>query len=430
MKKFFIRMLALIMCVGVVFYASACGTIKNKTSEQKVKKVNNKPGNITIWINSKNENIIKDQINMFNKKYNYIAVNAVFMSEEDIIKNYENNYKNNGKLPDVVEISDLNAAEFVNKYKQKLVNVSSDSDIKNDMFLSNKIHNLTQNSKVYGYPWYTEPEFMIYRSDILKQLKIDPDDIKTWKDYNEVGNTVKQNGKNLMYSSDLGNIYDVCNSELGVNFLDDNDKVDVKDEKFKESANFIFDIIKNNTNISITPGKDIPKAFSTGEVVSMIVSPEEMLYLQNDYPGLKGKICVENLPAFEEGGNNTAYKDGANLILSSNEKTKSYAEQFAKFVTGNEEAVYNQFSIYALCSSNSSVYNYDKIHKKNDYVGGKDIYKMYMNSAKLFSDIKYYKDYSDIRNYVIKEIGDEAAQNKGIDEIISNMQKVLSDKYK
>lgn len=54
---------------------------------------------------------------------------------------------------------------------------------------------------------------------------------------------------------------------------------------------------------------------------------------------------------------------------------------------------------------------------------------MYMNAAKMFSDVKYYKDYSDIKNYIVKEIGSEAAQNKGIDEIITNMQKTLADRY-
>ncbi|AAK80854.1 ABC transporter substrate-binding protein [Clostridium acetobutylicum] len=430
MKRFLKKIFVAVMCSSMVFYVSACTNTLNNTSPVKHdKKVNQKKSSITIWINNKDQNIIKDQINAFNKKYDYITVNTVFMSEDDIIKNYENNTKDNLKLPDVVEIGDLSASKFVNKFSGKLVNLSSDSDIKNDMFLSNKIHNLTKNSRVYGYPWYTQPVFMFYRSDIMHSLNINTDDIKTWKDYNDLGNKVKQNGKNLIYLSDLSDIYDVQNSELGVNFLDNNDKINIEDNKFKEAASFVFDIIKGNTNISIQPGKDITKAFASGEIVSMMSTPEEILYLEKNYPNLKGKVSLERLPAFEQGGNNTAYKDGMNLLVTDNEKNKTYSEQFAKFVTSNEKAAYNQFSIYALCSSNSSAYSYDKMHEKNDYMGGCDVYEMYMNAAKMFSDVKYYKDYSDIKNYIVKEIGSEAAQNKGIDEIITNMQKTLADRY-
>ncbi|MCR3758342.1 ABC transporter substrate-binding protein [Clostridium felsineum] len=429
MKRFFKSFLFVVMSSSIIFYASACGTSKNTNAIKSNQNTTQKKVSITIWINSKDQNIIKDQINDFNKKYDYITVNPVFMTEEDIMKNYESNVKNKSKLPDVVEIGDLNASSFIDKFNQKLVNMSSDSDIKSDMFLSNKVHNLTNEGKVYGYPWYTEPLFMFYRSDILNSLNVKPEDIKTWQEYNELGNAVKQNGKNLTYISDLSDIYNVQNTELGVNFLDSNNKVNIKNDKFKEASSFLFDIIKGNTNISVEPGKDTPKAFASGEIVSMMASPEEILYLENNYPNLKGKVSVQRLPAFEQAGNNTAYRGGENFLVTDNTKNKSYASVFAKFVTSDEEAAYKQFAIYALCSSNASVYTYDKIHKKNDYIGGYDVYEMYMNAAKMFSDIKYYKNYEEIDDYIVKEIGNEAAQNKNIDEIIENIQKNLDDKY-
>lgn len=406
---------------------STSSVIKKQSSAKK--KVTKTPAEITIWICSNDQNIINDQVMLFKKKYPYISTNIIGIAPSDIVSKYIDSCTNNKKLPDIIEVTDDGSAKLINGFSDKFLNVASDSDIKKGMFLNNRINNLSRKNSVYGYPWYVKPVFMLYRADILNSVGIDADDIKTWDDYAEVQNRIKSSGKKLTSLLNLDEIYDVQLNQLGTNFFDDDGKVDVNSKKVMESNKFIFSILKNDIGIDVN-NRDSLALFNSGSIISLMATPETILYLQKSHPDLSGKIKLTRLPAFENGGNDTAYINGTNFMISDSSKNKEYASEFVKFVTGDINAVYSQFNIYGLYSSNTSAYTYDKIHKKNPYVGNIDMYKWYINSAKLFSNVIYNENYNEVKNEVLTNLNANIKTNKKLEDIMSELQKSIEPKYK
>lgn len=428
-KKFFIMFiiaLFMISFLGGCQNSSSSPTVKKQTSVNK--KTTKTPGEITVWICSSDQNIINDQVRLFKQKNSYINTNVVAMTPKDIISKYIDSCTNNKKLPDVIEVTDEGAAALINGFSDKFLNVASDSDIKKGMFLNNRISNLSRKNNVYGYPWYVKPVFMLYRSDILNSFGIDPEDIKTWDDYASVENRIKSSGRKLTSIENLNELYDVQLNELGINCFDDNGKVVVNSKKIMEANKFIYGILKNDIGIDVN-NSDSLALFQSGNIISLIATPETVLYLQKSYPSLSS-IKLTRLPAFENGGNDTAYISGTNFMISGSSKNKEYASEFVKFVTGDINAVYNQFSIYGLCSSNAAAYTYDKIHKLNSYVGNIDMYKWYINSAKLFSNIVYNENYSEVRDEVLSNLNANAKTDKKLEDIMNDVQKSIEPKYK
>lgn len=423
----FIIALFVISFLGGCQSNSSNSTVRKQSSAKK--KAIKTPKEITIWICSNDQNIVNDQVLLFRKKYPYINTNIVSMTPSDIVTKYIDSCTNNKKLPDVVEVTDEGSAKLINGFSDKFLNVASDSDIKKGMFLNNRVNNLSRKSSVYGYPWYVKPVFMLYRTDILNSMGIDADDIKTWDDYSEIENSLKSSGRKLTSLQNLSEIYDVQLNELGTNFFDEDGKVQVNSKKVMESNKFIFSVLKNEIGIDVN-NRDSLALFQDGSIISLLATPETILYLQKSYPNLSGKIKLTRLPAFENGGNDTAYIDGTNFMISDSSKNKEYASQFVKFVTGDVDAVYNQFNIYGLYSSNTSAYTYDKIHKKNPYVGNIDMYKWYINSAKLFSNVIYNENYNEVRNEVIANLNANIKTNKKLEDIMSELQKSIEPKYK
>lgn len=431
MKNRFSKILTVL--ISLIFMVSIVGcqskNVKNKESNKNKKK--DIVRNITVWICNNDKNIIRDQIGIFNKKYPNINVNVVAMEPKDIIVNYINDCSDNKGLPDAIEVLDTNASMLINGFSDKFANVSQDSDIKKGMFLNNRINNLSRKGKVYGYPWYTQPVFMLYRSDILKNLGMDSSDIRTWQDYVSLQNQIKPQGKNLMTISSISQLYDIQLNELGTDFFDDNGKLDIKNDTIMEANEFMYDTLKKNVDIDINANTDKFAAFNNGSSISIMATISDVLYMEKTYPNLKGNVALERLPAFEDGGNNTAYINGTNFMISDSSKNKEYATQFVKFITGDKNSVYNQFSVYGLCSSNASAYNYDKMHKQNSYIkNNNDIYKLYINSAKFFSDFSYNQNYAEIRDYIINNTNANISKNKDIDETINDSQKYLEQRYK
>lgn len=423
----FIIALFMISFLGGCQETSPSSDVKKQSSAKK--KVTKTPAQITIWICSNDHNIINDQVMLFKKKYPYINTNIIGMTPSDIVSSYINSCTNNKKLPDVIEVTDEGAAKLINGFSDKFLNVASDSDIKKGMFLNNRINNLSRKSSVYGYPWYVKPVFMLYRTDILNSFGIDADDIKTWDDYEEIENRIKSSGRMLTSLPSLDEIYDVQLNQLGTNFFDDDGKIDVNSKKVMESNKFIFSVLKNEIGIEVS-NRDSLELFHSGSVISLMATPESILYLQKSYPDLSGKIKLTRLPAFENGGNDTAYINGTNFMISESSKNNEYASEFVKFVTGDVDAVYNQFNIYGLYSSNAAAYTYDKIHKKNPYVGNIDMYKWYINSAKLFSNVIYNENYNQVKNEVLTNLSANIKTNKKIEDIMNELQKSIEPKYK
>jgi multiple sugar transport system substrate-binding protein len=337
--------------------------------------------------------------------------------------NLTKNIKNNSKLPDMLTLEDNDVPSIIDKFKDNLLDDASISGFKSNAYIKYQIYNSTYNSNVYAVPWYVDPVFMLYREDILEGIKVNSDDIKYWSQYINVGaNPVKVAGKGMLSIDYFNNsvLYDIGLYQLGINYFDSSDNLDL--ENSIKPAQLLFD--SYNSKIFYDDSKIGGKlnAFANGNTVSLISDLSTLYEIQNKFPGLKGKLNVEKLPAFEPGGNRATVEFGENIIGLKNMSKNKAAMEFIKYVTTDDESSSLEFEKYGYVTSNVSAYSNIKLYKTNSFYKNQSLGRIAIDEVNGLPDVKYNKYFTQIRDNLQNSIINSAVSNGDLKQSIYNVQ--------
>ena len=386
-------------------------------------------GKVILWTTDRNEALINDAAALFKKKYPLVDVNVSFLDEDKVEETLSKSLREKVNLPNMIVIRDKYVPVMTDKFENNFLDAASISQFQKDIFVKNQINNNTYKNKIYAVPWYVEPTFMIYREDILKSLNIKSEDIKTWKQYIDIGsNSVKNNGK-FMLSSDYfnnGTIYDLALSQLDVNYFNkDNKGLDLLNQGAIKAAKLLNDMynskILHDDNVS---GEKI-QSFTKGDTVSLICNLSTMYNIQNQYPNLNGKLKVQKIPGFEPGGNRDNINFGDNLMLLKSSANNSAVLEFTKFLSSDRELSAYEFTRYGFMSSDTTSYIDDSFYKKNAFYNNESLGRMSIDEVLGLRNMQYNSKFNDIRNSVLQTIIDLSKNNKSLNESIYNLQTSL-----
>lgn len=362
-------------------------------------------------------------------------MNISTLAEDKFEDNLSNSLKEKINLPDIVVVRDKNVPVIINKFESSFLDASSIPQFNKDVFIKNQINNSTYKNKIYAVPLYVEPTFMLYREDILGSLNIKSEDIKTWQQYIDIGiNAVKSNGK-LMLSSDYlnnGTIYDLALSQLGANYFNKDKKIDLLNEKAVRAAALLNNIYNSKISQDNNGNIDKIQSFVRGDTVSLICNLSTLYNIQNKYPDLSGKLKVEKMPAFEQGGNRDNINFGDNLMLLKTSKNNSAALEFTKFLSSNVELSTYEYTRYGFMSSNINSYSDDSFYKKNIFYNNENLGRMAIDEISGLRNMQYSYDFNVIRNKVLQTIIDTSVNGKPLNDSLYNLQTSLeqTDEFK
>ncbi|MFB7739629.1 sugar ABC transporter substrate-binding protein [Streptomyces sp. NPDC056112] len=238
-----------------------------------------------------------------------------------------------GRLPDVMQMGSTYMAEFADMGALEPVDTKAFEE--KDFFPAGWQQG-TIDGETYGVPWYVDTRVLFYRTDLAKKagvekapatmaelqqaaeayqkkagtkwgLSIQPGGLDTVQSfyqflYSADGEIVTQDGK------------PVINSPAAVNALE----------------NYGSYFKKGLSEKSVRPGYDVTKDFNKGSVPMFFGGPWFMGLLDDNYPDLKGKWAVANVPTDKS---STSMAGGSALTISADSKHKAAAEEFIQYLT-------------------------------------------------------------------------------------------------
>lgn len=417
MKKVLVT--CILLSVGLL--SAACGKVTQDNSNDTIENKNNLSGKVDIWVSARDQDIINNEAAMFKKKYPNVQININTVDTNIMMDNLSKNLKSKGDTPDIISLEDEDIDGFVSKFKDELLDEETIPDFKSDSYVKYQIYNATYGSKIYAVPWYVDPVFMAYREDLLKSTGYSGGDIKYWDQYI---NIAKNSGKQMLSMDYFNNslLYNIALKQLGINYFDDNNKLDL--EASIKPAELLWNLYENKSFYNATNKVSNEDNFENGNTMSIISDLSELRKLETKYPKLQGKIDVEKLPAFEAGGNRDAVEFGEDLMALKSAAKNKAAMEFLNYISSSNESAEFLYNNYGYVSSNTSLYNNTKYYITDGYYN-KSIGRIAIDEITNSENIKYGQYFGEIRDLVQNAIKDSVTNGSDLKQNIYNVQNTI-----
>lgn len=398
----------------------------SKTTE--TTKVNTLKGKVNIWTSKYDESALMDAIALFKKQHPDVQINVTAMDSSALETNFSAKPQDKNTLPDLVTMNIFDNQKFLDKFSSKFLEVSSLSKFKKDSFVGGQISNGTISNKIYSLPWYENPIFIIYREDLLKASNFKAEDIKTWNQYKDIGASIFTSTGKGMLSMDYfnnGDIYNYGYNELGISYYDKDSKVNLLTDYNNRLCNTINNMYINKVFFDDSKNCDKTNSFIKGNTMSLISDLSTIKDIENRHPNLKGKLIVEKLPAFEEGGNRNAISYGSNIMALKATANNGAALEFMEFLSMNSEYALNEYNKFGNMTSNETLYTDKTYYKQDNFYLDKSLGRIAVDEVEGLRDVYYPKDFDKIRDSIVNSIIDCSTNNKNLTESITNLQNNL-----
>lgn len=388
------RYSALLFLIPMTFGLTSC---RAKNEPAKIPQTNLK-GNINILCDADDIEPIKFISSSFTSKNPNVVINVKSYKSDAELKSDMTSYKS-----DLAVVKEQNTVDFMQKYSDKLQNLSSlMSNVKN-YYSKDRTYNISLKSKIYGMPWYHMPWAMYYRSDIFQNENISIHDIKTWDDFIQAGLQIrKDTGKKLLCipAGSRMQLFQVLESELQDSLVDKDGKVDLTGDKTMRVVNLMRSLYSSGAVTEVNTYQDMVEKLKKSEAVCFLYPSNGVNLLMSSLPSEKEDWIVNDLPAFEPGGNRTVSFGGSNFLEMSDSKNREVVEAFISYSIQDEKVSSSLIEKYGFFPAYSNMYNLDIFSKPIEYFSYEEVWDKFKSIEELSEEYKFVKNYSVIQNVI------------------------------
>jgi arabinosaccharide transport system substrate-binding protein len=194
-------------------------------------------------------------------------------------------------------------------------------------------------------PFHVGAAVIYYNKEILDKAGVNPDDIKTWDDFEKYGKIVKEKtGKPMttLETSDQWSFWpQVAQLPGNDDFLDHNKKVNLTDPKIIKVLEYQQRLIKEGVAIP-APGnghhtEEYYGFMNKGGAASVWMPMWYMGRFTDYMPDLKGKIVIKPMPAWEVGQPRSAGMGGTGTVVTNQSKSPDLAKKFIAYAKISKE---------------------------------------------------------------------------------------------
>ncbi|MEV5611969.1 sugar ABC transporter substrate-binding protein [Streptomyces sp. NPDC052225] len=237
------------------------------------------------------------------------------------------------KLPDVMQMGGSYLTEFADMGALEPVDTKAFQE--KDFFPAGWQQG-EYDGKAYGVPWYVDTRVLYYRTDLAKkagiekapatmtELRQDAEQFQK-KAGTKYGLSIQPNGLDSVQS-----FYQFLYSAGGEIVTQDGKAVANSPAAVKALENYTGYFKKGIAAKSVRPGYDVTKDFNNGSVPMFFGGPWHMGLLDDNYPDLKGKWAIANVPADKT---SASMAGGSSLAVSADSEHKAAAKKFVTYLT-------------------------------------------------------------------------------------------------
>ncbi|GAE35018.1 ABC transporter substrate-binding protein [Halalkalibacter akibai] len=214
-----------------------------------------------------------------------------------------------------------------------------------DKFVEARFDIYSKDGMYYGMPTHVGASVMYYNKEIMDEAGVDVEAIKTWDDYVEAGKQVKEKTGKVMttvHTDDYLPMFQMV-SQRGSDWFDENGNLTLDAPDNVEVLQYLHDLVYVHEVAEITPGgqphaEEFYAYMNEGNVGSLAMPIWFMGRFLENMPDLKGKMMIQPLPAWEEGGFRSAGMGGTGTVVTNQTEHEELAKDFLAYAKLTERA--------------------------------------------------------------------------------------------
>lgn len=244
--------------------------------------------------------------------------------------------------PDLADIEISKIGNFL-KGEPQLVPLNDIVEPEIGNLVKSRLDNYAKDGKYYGIDYHVGAEVIYYNKEILDQAGVNPDDIRTWDDFEKAGKQVlEKTGKPMttLETTDQWSYWPLV-AQHGSDFLDKYGNVTMNDAVNVEVLTYLQNLVKEKVAV-VAPGgghhAEEYYGFMNQGGAAAVWMPMWYMGRFTDYmPDLKGKIIIRPTPVFKDGDMRSSGMGGTGTVITNQTKNQELAKKFLEYAKISKE---------------------------------------------------------------------------------------------
>lgn len=243
-----------------------------------------------------------------------------------------------------------------------------------DKFVEARFNLYAKDGEYYGIPTHVGASVMYYNKEIMDEAGVDIESIETWDDYVEAGKQVVERTGKVMTTVPTDDYLPMFQmvSQRGSDFFDENGNLTLDTQENIEVLQFLYDLIYVHEIAELTPGgqphaEEYYQYMNDGNVASMAMPIWYMGRFLDNMPDLAGKMLIQPLPAWEEGGFRSAGMGGTGTVVTNQTDHEELAKDFLAYAKISEKANEKLWTILGFDPPRWDVWDNPVFQEDNDF---------------------------------------------------------------
>lgn len=345
MRKKLLVLLTFVLVFTTVLVGCSSENKQNADGPGNSSKNSGTPTTLVLWtFNELHQKFYESMAEIWNKGHadQQIKLEATTFPYDDMHNKLLVALQSGTGAPD---ISDIEISKFANYLKgtPQLADLTSIVEPELNNIVRSRVDIYAKDGKFYGIDFHVGAAVIYYNKEILDQAGVNPDDIKTWADYEEAGKTVlAKTGKPMttVESTDQWSYWPLV-SQQGSDFLDKDGNVTLDNETNKKTLDYLQNLLKEKVAIVVPGGNHHAEEYygfmNQGGAASVWMPMWYMGRFTDYMPDLKGKIIIRPMPAWEAGAFRSAGMGGTGTAVTNQSKHLDLAKDFLAFCKLSKE---------------------------------------------------------------------------------------------
>ena len=244
---------------------------------------------------------------------------------------------------------------------------------------------------IFALPHDVHPVALCYRRDLVEELGINVDAIQTWADFVKVGRRITKDldgdGAPDRYAIDLllggGSTLALLVLQRGGGLFDAEGRVTFDSEIVADTIMWHVRQTRGETRIAFQAGwgQSLAKTMIDGLVLFYFCPDWRTKMFEMDVPGLKGKLALMPLPAWEPGSCRTSTWGGTGITITKACENQDLAWEFAKFLYLRKEELGRRFAASNIIPPLKEAWDLPEFTVASDFYSGRAIGQLYAGLA-------------------------------------------------
>lgn len=350
---------------------------------------------LVMWTFAKTHyDAYKQALPEFEKKHPGVKVDLQLVSWQAVTSRLQAAFLADLDVPDLVEVEISAAGSFFRGPLKDVGFVDLTDRIKQaglyDRIVRARFAPYTSRERIFGLPHDVHPVMIAYRRDLFDQLGIDPNKIKTWDDFIEVGRKITIHGKRYMLElpDSEASRFEPLLYQRGGGLFDAQGNCTMDNEIAVQTMLFYVPLVAGPNRIAsdLGGGQIFTKAVEDGYFLCMIAPDWRSKTIEVDVPKMRGKMALMPLPAVYPGGRRTSTWGGTMIGITKHCKKPDLAWELALHLYLNKEDLAQRFRDTNILPPVKDAWDHPAYNEPRSYWSNQPLGKMY---AELAPDVPF-----------------------------------------